>query len=312
MALLTQKSLVLAKVETTYGTDPTPTTAADAIQVYNVELELKRDPNERQPVGVTLSPLPSIMGAGDAKVSFEVDLKGSGTAGTLPDWNPLQRACGWTNTTTTNTDTYKPSNAPTESITLYVYKDGLLYKLSGARGDVKHNFEAGKIVKLKYDFQARYALPIDTTLPTACTLDSTKPVVAVGSVFTFGSYAAVIEKLELGLNNDIVKNSDLNATYGVQSFDITGRKPKGKMTVNACLRATTNADFWSYMDSGTSKALSIVIGTAAGNIATITAPVCTVLSVKPASKNGIDCFDVEFEMDANAAGGGDEMSVVMS
>lgn len=308
--MISQKSLILAKVETTYGTDPTPTTTSDAVQVYNVELELKRDTNSRQPMDVSLSPLSPVMGAGDAKISFECDLKGSGTAGTPPDWAVLHKACGWAETDTTNTDTYLPDDTPTDSVTLYVYKDGLLYKLLGARGDVKHTFEAGKIVKLKYDLQARYAIPTDATMPTAATFDTTKPVVAVGSTFTFGSYAAIIEKLELGLNNEVVKNSCLNAAYGVHSFEITGRKPKGKMTVNAVLRATTNADFWSYMDAGTTKALSIVIGATAGNIATITAPVCTITSVKPVSKNGIECFDVDFELNRNSAA--DELSIVMT
>lgn len=311
MALITQKTVILAKIESTYATDPTPTTSADAIQVYNVELEVKREPQERRPMDLTLSPLQPIMGMGEAKISFDVDLKGSGTAGTAPDWLVLHKACGFFNTNVGATsDTLKPDDTPSDSVTIWAFKDGLKYVLVGCRGEAKHVFEAGKIVKIKYEFQGRYAIPTDVTFPTALTLDSTKPVPAIGAAFTFGSYAAVIEKLELALNNEITKNEDLNATYGVQSFEITGRKPKGKMTVNAVLRATSNGDFWSYMDAGTTKALSIVIGSAAGNIATITAPVCTVTSIKPGSNNGIDTFEIEFELDRSS--GGDELSIALT
>jgi len=311
MALKTQKSILLAKIESAYGTDPTPTTSADAVQVYGVELEIKREANERRPIDVTLSPLQPIMGMGEAKVSFEVDLKGSGTAGTIADWGVLHKACGFFNTNTPSTsDVLKPDDTPTDSVTLYVYKDGLLYKVVGCRGEVKHVFEAGKIVRLKYEFQGLYDIPTDVALPSAVTVDTTKPVPAIGAAFTFGSYSAVIDKLELGLNNEISRNDDLNATYGVQSFEVTGRKPKGKMTVNAVLRATSNADFWSYMNAGTTKALSIVIGATAGNIATITAPVCTVVSVKPGSNNGIDTFEIEFELDRSS--GGDELSIALT
>src|SRR3990167_6675366 len=274
MALLSQKSVLLAKIESTYATDPTPTTSADAISVYDVELEIKREPQERRPIDVTLSPLTPVMGSGEAKVSFEVDLKGSGTAGTAPDWLVLHKACGFANTNVPATsDTLKPDDTPTDSVTIWVYKDGLLYKLVGCRGDVKHVFEAGKLVKMKYELMGRFDIPTDVVLPSAVTLDSTKPVPALATVFTFGSYAAIIDKLELGLGNDTVKNEDMNQTYGVYSFEIVGRKPTGKMTVNAVLRATSNADFWSYMNVGTTKALSIVIGTAAGKIAPITPPV---------------------------------------
>lgn len=311
MALLTQKSVLLAKIESTYGTDPTPTTSADAVSVYDVQLEIQREPNERIPVDVTLSPLTPVMGMGEAKVSFEVDLKGSGTAGTAPDWLVLAKACGYVNTNVPATsDTLKPDDTPTDSCTIWVYKDGLLYKVVGCRGGMGLVFEAGKIVKLKFEFQGRYAIPTDVALPSAVTLDSTKPVPAQSTSFTLGSYAAVIDKLELGLNNEIVKNESLNATYGVESFEITKRKPSGKCSINAILRATSNADFWSYMDAGTTKALSIVIGSSAGNIATITAPVCVITSVKPVSKDGIDMFEIEFDMVRST--GGDEFVIALT
>ena len=38
MPLLTRKRLLLAKAEVTYGTDPTPTGAANAILVRNLEI----------------------------------------------------------------------------------------------------------------------------------------------------------------------------------------------------------------------------------------------------------------------------------
>ena len=311
MALLTQKSILLAKIESTYATDPTPTTSADAISVYNVELEIVREPNERIPIDVTLSPLTPVMGMGEAKVSFECDLKNSGTAGTAPDWLVLAKGCGYANTNVPATsDTLKPDDTPTDSVTIWTYKDGLLYKVVGCRGEMKLDFEAGKLVKLKFEFQGRYAIPTDIALPAAVTLDSTKPVPALATSFTLGSYAAVIDKLELGLNNEIVKNEDMNATYGVQSFEIVSRKPKGKCGINAILRATSNADFWSYMDAGTTKALSIVIGSVAGNIATITAPVCVVTSVKPVSKDGIDMFELEFDLTRSS--GGDELSIALT
>lgn len=311
MTMLNEKTLILAKIESTYATDPTPTTGSDAILVSSVELDIKREPEERPSHDVTLSPLTDVMGLGEAKVTFSVDLKGSGSAGTAPDWLVLHKACGFSNANVASTsDTLTPDDTPTDSVTIWVYKDGLLYKLVGCRGEVKHVFEAGKIVKMNYEFMGRFDVPTDVSFPTSVTLDSTKPVPAVGVSFTFGSYAAIIDKLELAPNNVISRNDDMNQTYGVYGFDIVDRKPKGTMTVNAVLRATSNADFWAYMNAGTTKALSIVIGSTAGNIATITAPVCVIRSIKPVNKNGIEMFEIEFQLARNS--GGDELSIALT
>ena len=311
MALLTQKAVVLAKAEVTYATDPTPTTSADAIQVHEVELEITREPEARQPLDVTLSPLSTVLGLGEAKVTIKTPLKHSGTAGTANDWMVLAKACGMANTNVASTsDTLKPDDTPTDSATIYVYKDGLLYKLVGCRGNMKIIFEAGKIVMLEFEMMGRFDIPTDVSLPSAVTVDSTKPVPAVGTTFTFGSYAAIAEKLELDLGNEVVRNEDMNQTYGVYSFEITKRLCKGKMTVNAVLRATSNADFWSYMNAATTKALSMALGATAGNIATITAPVCVITSIKPATKDGIDVFEIEFDMVRSS--GGDEISIALT
>lgn len=306
--MLTQRTVVLAKVESTYATDPTPTTSADAIQCHDVELELTREPETRQPMDVTLSPLTPIMGLGEAKITIKTPLKNSGTAGTAADWLVLANACGQATTNTPATsDATKPDDTPTTSCTIWVYKDGLAYKIVGCRGNMKMIFEAGKIVMLEFEMMGRYAIPTDVTFPSAVTVDSTKPVPALSSVFTFGSYAAIIDKLEIDLGNEVVRNESLNAAYGVESFEVVKRKPTGKMTVNSVLRATSNADFWAYIDAATTKALSIVIGTTAGNIETVTAPVCVITSIKPASKNGIEVFEIEFDLTRSS--GGDELVI---
>lgn len=309
--MITQRSMILAKVESTYGTDPTPTTSADAIQVFDIDLEVMRESLKREAHDVTMSPLTEVMGDGLAKLKFSCHLKGSGTAGTAPDWVVLANACGFYNTNVAVTsDTLKPDDTPTTSCTIWVYKDGIKYALTGCRGEMKLSLESGKIGILQFEFQGKYALPTDVTFPASVTLDSTKPVPVLGATFTFGSYAAIANKLELALNNEIVKNTSFNQAYGVESFEITKRDPSGSMTVNAVLRATSNADFWSYMENGTTKALSIVIGGTAGNIATITAPICVVRTIKNGNQGGIATWEVEFQLARSS--GGDELVIALT
>ncbi|WP_444932401.1 hypothetical protein ACJJIF_22000 (plasmid) [Microbulbifer sp. SSSA002] len=69
------------------------------------------------------------------EVTFNAELKGSGAAGTPPEIAPLLRACGLAETITAGTSVeYNLASEGHESITLYLYEDGSLYKLTGVRG----------------------------------------------------------------------------------------------------------------------------------------------------------------------------------
>ena len=99
MSLLNRRRTILAKIETTYGTDPIPTGAANAMLVrnlnpvpQNVNL-VSRD--MIRPYFGNSDKLPGTLYAG---IDFEVELAGSGTAGTAPAWGVLMRACGFSET----------------------------------------------------------------------------------------------------------------------------------------------------------------------------------------------------------------------
>lgn len=91
-----QKRSLLAKIEGTYGTDPTPTGAANAIQAHDltfVPSELEYE--ERDIVRAYYGQLEQIVVTGKARISFAVEIAGSGTAGSAPAWGPLLRACAF-------------------------------------------------------------------------------------------------------------------------------------------------------------------------------------------------------------------------
>jgi hypothetical protein len=90
-----RKKTLLAKIEGTYNTDPTPTGAANAILAVEVEW----DPMLGEDVNRNLE-LPAFGNQGTVpidlhgRLSFKVELAASGAAGTAPAWGPLLRACG--------------------------------------------------------------------------------------------------------------------------------------------------------------------------------------------------------------------------
>lgn len=308
--LLTKKTVVLAKVESSYGSDPTPTAASNAIMAYDPTITLTTDMKKRNPGNSDLTPFPEVRGKTYVEVKFSTELKGSGTAGTAPRLSPLFKACGLSETIVSSTSvTYAPRSSSFESCTLYVYKDGLKHIITGCIGDYDVDFTAGETPKINWTFKGIYTIPTDSAIVDP-TFDSTVPEVVKGATMTFGSYSAIIEKLTLKANNTVAERPDFNQTEGIKGFAITGRDYEGSMTVEAVLRATSNADFFSYFHSRTVKALSFVLGATAGNIVTITGSYNYLRAPAYGDREGVVTFELPFQMSRSS--GNDEISIVLT
>src|SRR4051812_19825103 len=99
MTLLTRKRAILANIESVYGTDPTLTGGANAILTSNINvMPMEMTLVQRDNVKAYLGNNPSVLAAIYAKVSFDVEIAGNGTAGTAPGYGVLLRACGLSET----------------------------------------------------------------------------------------------------------------------------------------------------------------------------------------------------------------------
>lgn len=309
MPLYTKKTTLYAKIETTPGTAVTPTAAANAVLAFDVSIDVKPDMKERSPGNADRSSFSDIRGKTAVELKFSVELKGSGTAGTAPRWAPLLRACDRLETLNAGTNAIYSMALTTETCTIWVNIDGIMHKLAGCAGDCEIDLTSGEVPMLKFTMSGIYVLATDIVVE-AMTYDSTVPVIVKGTTTTFGSYAAIIEKLNLKFGNSIVERTSLAASEGILAFMVGNRRPSGVMTCEAVLRATSNADFWSYFDAGTTKALSMVLGATAGNIVTISAPKCILESPKYGDRDGLRLFDIGFQMARNS--GNDEMEIVLT
>ena len=92
MSLKTRKRLLRAKIESTYGTDPTPA-GTDAVLVRSLEVTpLQSDVVERELIRPYFGNFEQLLANQHVEITFEVELAGSGTAGTAPKWGPIFRA----------------------------------------------------------------------------------------------------------------------------------------------------------------------------------------------------------------------------
>ncbi len=306
--MYTKKTTLYCKIETTSGTDVTPA-VTDGVIAYDIDLSTKPDMKERNAGNSDRSIFPNIRGKTSMELKFWIELKGSGTAGTAPKWAPLLKACDRLETANAGTNVIYSMALVSQTCTIYVNIDGILHKLVGCAGDCEIDLTSGDIARLNFTFSGVYVLATDSA-SAAITVDSTTGLIVKGTTTTFGSYAAIIEKLALKFGNSVVERTSMNATESILAFIVGNRAPSGIMTCEAVLRATTNADFFSYFDVGTTKALSMVLGATAGNIVTIAAPACKLEAPKYGDRDGLRTFEIPFQMARSS--GNDEMTLTLT
>jgi DhnA family fructose-bisphosphate aldolase class Ia len=95
MPINERAKVILAKIEATEGVDAVPVVATDAILTRNFSsIPLVVDTLERNLDLPTVGRSKSTSTNARQTMSFEVEIAGSGTAGTATKWSRLLQACG--------------------------------------------------------------------------------------------------------------------------------------------------------------------------------------------------------------------------
>lgn len=271
--MLKTKALLLAKIEVSYGTDPTPAAATNAILCESPEITVVDKKLERKNIQAFFGAAPVVAVGQGLKIKFKTELKGSGTAGTVPEIDPLFRACNFTCTTVPATsNTYDPnSNTSTgESVTIYFYLDGYLHKILGCRGTFDVDLKAGEYGTIDWEFTGVYAGPTDQAMATGAVFNAAVPPRFISALFTIDSYAAVIETMKIKIANDIAQRPSANAATGILEYFVKDRKVTGEIDPEAVALATKS--FWGMWSGNSRVALSATVGGTQGNKCTVTGP----------------------------------------
>lgn len=310
MSKLVRQQVMLAKAESTYNTDPTPTEGANAILLE----EFSWAPAglrmvDRPAIRASLGTLQQVYGGSLLEVSFKCEVKGSGTAGVAPELGPLFIGCGMAETVVTDTSvTYLPASASQGSMTFYFYEDGTRMILTGARGSLDAIGEVGGRLMASFTFTGHFSGPADVALASP-TYDSTVPPIMINGSFTIGGFAGVIQALNFSLGNVIETPPNLSATDGYGEVALTGRDVNGSINPEQPLVASH--DFMAAFKAGTTEALSCgPIGATAGNKFTITMPAVYYRNISPSGRQGVLAYDLPFG--AAEDSGDDEISIAFT
>src|SRR5262245_39462866 len=132
---------IAAKLEAVPGTTES-LASGDVALAENATLQFKYGDNQNSGLTGVFSKEQGAAGMQTAELSFRVALKGSGTAGTAPEWRDFQMSCGFSETIVGGTSvTYAPA-APESYYTYGVEFSGLggagedlIFRVAGCQGN---------------------------------------------------------------------------------------------------------------------------------------------------------------------------------
>lgn len=306
MAILVERSMLLAKVETTYGQDANPTPTADFIAVSDLSISPNVEYRDPAAMDGSLSPRPGRVGMISVEVTFTHELQPNDTSPANPPVKALLQACGlaYTSSGTPPTGTFKPISTGFPSVTLYIYYDGLLWKIRGCRGTATFNFTAGEFATIDFTFNGLYSAPVDASLPTSWTDNGGPPLACLGATCTWNGEPLQVETVTLDMGNNIELLPSIASNFGVYHVAITNRDPSG--TINPEMTTVATKDWHTLMMTPTLQELVVELSNGTSKM-TLTVPKAQITNLQPGDRNGIRTWDIDFKPVRNA--GDDEFQI---
>lgn len=284
-AKLYRNSAIAIKIETTPGTDIIPTPAANALVVRNMAISpIAMTVESRDLMRAYLGNSEDIVVARWFEFEFEVEMAGSGTAGTAPAYDAVMRLCGHSKTVNAGTSVvYAPISSAFETASIYCNIDQLLHKSTWCMAKLAWDLSAGKIPVWKVSGKGLFVPVTDTTSWSPTYANQAKPL-GVNKANTTASLHTIAAPIET-LNVDTAAQIEYRNLINYEGVMYTDRKPAGNISLEMTSVATK--DWITTASNATTGALNVIHGLTAGNIVEITAPNAQVTTPKYGNSQGI-------------------------
>ena len=304
-----KKMLLLAAVQAAAGVDAAPTAAINAVLCRALAPELiSGEQVERNLIRPYKGNSGKLFVGEHRKLTCEVEIAGSGTAGVAPAWGPLLRSCGFAETITVGQDVvYDPVSEGEPVLTLYCYIDGTKCAMIDCKGNVSFDLNAKGIPVMKFEFLGTYIPASEVVMPVGVDYSAFTQPKTVGKTntptFTFHGLAAGTSAFSIAMGNTLSWRELINVA-GARSAD---RKPTGNVTME--MPKVSVKDWAEAVRQGATGAVSLVHGTELGNIVEFALPQvqCGIPSLS--DSDGIATLSMPF--DINPDQGDDEISIIV-
>ncbi|GHC42258.1 hypothetical protein GCM10007291_50130 [Gemmobacter nanjingensis] len=302
-----KKLAILLKPETVYGTDVAPA-AADALIGRNVTFTPIVGERVSRDLILPYMGNQGVLLAGTyGRIEFDIEIAGSGAAGTKPKWGSAARICGMSETVLAGVSvTYAIIEEALESGSLYFVMDKTRHVLLGARGNMTLQFNAKGIPYFRFTILGLLGTITDIgAMPAVSQAGWTKPVVVskANTVLTLHGWTAVAERVEMNLGNEVTPRF----LIGNESMIVSDRSATGTAVVEA--RPIAEIDWFTIALTRARGAMSLIHGTIAGNIVEVTNPAVEVGEPTLGQTNNIANYSLPLDLCPDA--GRDEMQIIV-
>lgn len=305
MAKSMRKALILAKIQPIAGTDSAPTAVLNAILCRATTITpVSAEFADRNLLRPYFGNGGSVAVTKYSQLEIEVELAGSGAAGTPPAFGPLLRAAALDETISEAVDVqYAPVSDSLELVTVYAYLDGLLHKMVDCRTSVSFDITSRAIPFLKFTIMGSYSPITDAATPAGVDYSMFMRPLGVNKTnspaWSLHGYTGCLQAFTMDVANQLAWRS----LIGYEGAEITDRKPTGSAVLELPSIAALN---WpSLVIDGSLAAFSITHGTAAGNIVKIDLPKAQLTDPAYSDQDGIAMLNLTLGIQPDA--GNDEL-----
>jgi len=316
-----RKTVIMAALESTYGSYPTFDPATDTLLISDVEMSYTSNNQERDVIRAYLGASEELVGDDYMTFTFSVELAPSGTVAVAPAWGRLLRACGMAETVVAAKSVYyTPVSNGFSSLSFRYFIDGVRYMAHGARGTFELVMGIGEIPKIKFTFLARYsqANPHSVATPGSVGYAAWKPPLMVtnynsGMVKIGASYNLATDTItggdtyaSRGFSFQMANDTVYQAMLGIDRVLITDRKPAGSITLD--LAGADEVQFRTDVRANTLRSLTFDHGLGAGNRVVVHTPAAQFTNPQIVDQDGVAMtkFDVRYV----PVNGDDEVAIV--
>ena len=319
MPRLIKNTIVTAKVQTTPGLDAAPTGAANAVLMSEGSITpLDAQSIDRSLIRGYFGGSEQLVGPASVKLTYAVELAGSGTAGTAPAWGQLLQGCAVAEglLTTPARVEYMPASTGLKMLTQYYYDDGALHKLLDSMGNCTLSAKVGERPMLRFEWVGLDGGIAVAPNATGVFTPWKKPVamtkanvidITLGGTYAAGALSGGTLYNSTGLELDFGNVVNFSAMLSTETVDISDRQSTA--TIELELTAVQEVALMAAVKANETQSLGFTIGTAAGNKVLIFAPAVQLTNPRKSELNGKRL--IGFDLRLVPVNGNDEWRIVV-
>jgi hypothetical protein len=319
MPRLIKNTLVTAKVQTTPGVDAVPTGAANAVLMSEGSITpLDAQAIDRSLIRGYFGGSEQLVGPASVKLTYAVELAGSGVAGTAPAWGQLLQGCAVAEgmLTTPARVEYTPVSTSLKMLTQYYYDDGALHKLLDSMGNCTLSAKVGERPMLRFEWTGLDGGIAVVPNATGVFTPWKKPVamtkanvidITLGGTYAAGALSGGTVYNSTGLELNFGNVVNFSAMLSTETVDISDRQSTATLELE--LTAAQEVAMMASVKANETQALGFTIGTAAGNKVLVFAPAAQLTNPRKSELNGKRL--IGFDVRLVPVNGNDEWRIVV-